>query len=98
MRFEWLIRRRKAGRQKPPVGRLRHMNARVGHFIDAALQLAPDERSAVVLALLDSLDGEDDATVARVWADEIRRHEKRLESGAARVTPWSEARARLDAL
>jgi putative addiction module component (TIGR02574 family) len=74
------------------------MNARVDHLIDEALQLAPDERSAVVVALLDSLDGEDEATVAKAWADEIRQRRDALRSGAAEALPWAEARARLNAL
>jgi len=74
------------------------MNARVEHLIDEALALAPDERSAVVLALLDSLDGEDEATVAKVWADEIRQRKDALRSGAPQAVRWVDARARLAAL
>ena len=74
------------------------MNTQVHHLIDEALALAPDERSAVVLALLDSLDGEDEASVAASWAAEIRKRKADLRSGAAQAVPWSEARARLSAL
>jgi putative addiction module component (TIGR02574 family) len=74
------------------------MNARVDHLIDEALALAPDERSAVVVALLDSLDGEDDATIGKAWADEIRQRKNALRSGAAQAVPWAEARARLSSL
>ena len=74
------------------------MNARVDHLIDEALALAPDERSAVVVALLDSLDGEDEVTIAKAWADEIRQRRDALRSGAARAVSWAEARARLNAL
>ena len=74
------------------------MNARVDHLIDEALQLAPDERSAMVVALLDSLDGDDAASAAKAWADEIRRRKADLRSGAATASPWSEARTRLSAL
>lgn len=74
------------------------MNARVDHLIDEALALAPDERSAVVVALLDSLDGEDEATIARAWADEIRQRKAALRSGATQAAPWAEVRARLVAL
>jgi len=74
------------------------MNARVDHLIDEALALAPDERSAVVLALLDSLDGDDEAAVTTAWAEEIRRRKSDLRSGAAHAVPWAEARARLNAL
>ena len=78
--------------------KLRHMNARVDHLLDEALALDPDERSALVAALLDSLDGEDEATVTKAWADEIRRRKDELRSGASSAVPWVEARARLNAL
>ena len=74
------------------------MNARVDHLIDEALALPAEERSAVALALLDSLGGEDQAAVSQAWADEIRRRKEELRSGAARAVPWSEAKARLSAL
>ena len=78
--------------------RLHRMNARVDHLIEEALQLGPDERSAMVVALLDSLDGEDEASVAKAWAEEIRRRKADLRSGAASSAPWAEVRARLGAL
>jgi putative addiction module component (TIGR02574 family) len=74
------------------------MNARVDHLIDEALALPPAERSAVALALLDSLDGEDEAAVSEAWADEIRRRKQELRSGATRAVPWEQAKARLSAL
>ena len=74
------------------------MNARVDHLIDEALALDPSERSAVVIALLDSLDGEDEASVSKAWADEIRQRKSDLRSGAAQAVPWAEAKARLSAL
>ena len=80
------------------AARLVPMNARIDHLIDEALLLAPDERSAVVLALLDSLDGEDEATVAESWANEIRQRKSELRSGAAKPVPLAEARSRLSAL
>ncbi|MEP7010913.1 MAG: addiction module protein [Acidobacteriota bacterium] len=72
------------------------MNARVDRLVDEALSLAPDERSAVVLLLMDSLDGEDSVTEA--WAAEIRKRKSDLHSGAVRAVPWDQARARLNAL
>lgn len=81
-----------------PTVRLRRMNARIDHLIDEALQLGPDERSALVVALLDSLDGEDEAGVAKAWAEEIRRRKADLRSGAASSASWAEVRARLSAL
>ena len=74
------------------------MNARVDQVMADALSLAPEERSAVVVALLDSLDGSDDTAVAEAWAEEIRRRKNDLLSGATQAVPWAEARARLSAL
>ena len=74
------------------------MNARIDHLLDEALALAVDERSALVIALLDSLEGEDEGTIGKAWADEIRRRKSALSSGATRGVPWLEARARLSAL
>ncbi|MFY7941776.1 MAG: addiction module protein [Burkholderiaceae bacterium] len=74
------------------------MNARVDHLIDEALALDPSERSAVVIALLDSLDGDDETSVAKAWLDEIRQRKHDLRSGAAQTVPWREARDRLSAL
>ena len=74
------------------------MNARVDHLLDEALALAPEERSALVLALLDSLDVEPDPTVTKAWADELRRRKADLRSGTVQPIPWAEARARLSAL
>ena len=74
------------------------MNARVDHLIDEALALPAEERSAVALALLDSLGGEDEAAVSQAWAEEVRRRRQELRSGAARAVPWEEAKARLSAL
>lgn len=74
------------------------MNARVDHLIDEALALAPDERSALVLALLDSLDGEVEDAVTKAWADEVRKRKSDLRTGATRSVPWDEAKARLSDL
>ena len=46
----------------------------------------------------DSLEGEDEATIGKAWADEIRRRKNALRSGATQAVPWPEARARLGAL
>lgn len=74
------------------------MNARIDHLIDEALALEPAERSALLLALIDSLGGEDEETVGKAWAEEIRRRKAELLSGATQAVPWHEARARLGRL
>jgi putative addiction module component (TIGR02574 family) len=74
------------------------MNAHLDHIIDGALALVPQERSAVVLALLDSLDGNDESSVTVAWAQGIRRRKDELRSEATNAVPWAEASARLNAL
>lgn len=88
----------KAAGSQGETAKLKFMNARVDHLIDEALTLDPSERSAVVVALLDSLDGDDEASVAKAWADEIRQRKTDLRSGAAQAVLLAEARARLSAL
>lgn len=39
------------------------MNSHLDHVIDEALALIPQKRSAVLLALFDSLDGDDESVV-----------------------------------
>lgn len=74
------------------------MNARVDQLLNEVLALSPEERSALVVALLDSLNGEDEGAVTKAWADEIRRRRADLRSGVASTVTWKEARARLTAL
>ena len=74
------------------------MNARVDHILDEVLSLEPDDRSFLVVALLDSLDGDDEVAVARAWASEVLERRKQLRSGEAAPVPWADAKARLNAL
>lgn len=74
------------------------MNARVDHLLDEALDLPADERSALVVALLDSLEGSDDATISDAWREELKLRRAALRSGAIQPAPWAEARARLGSL
>ncbi|MBK7001755.1 MAG: addiction module protein [Rhodoferax sp.] len=74
------------------------MNAHLDHVIDEALALIPQERSAVLLALLDSLEGSDESAVSNAWAAEIAQRKADLRSGVANAVPWAQARARLTTL
>ena len=74
------------------------MNARIDHLLDEALSLPTDDRSALVVALLDSLEGSDDASVSDAWRQEIRRRRAGLRDGTIVPVPWAEAKARLSAL
>jgi putative addiction module component (TIGR02574 family) len=74
------------------------MNDRVDHLLDEALALPADERSALVVALLDSLEGSDDATVSEAWRLEILRRKAGLRDGTMVPVPWSDAKARISSL
>ena len=74
------------------------MNARVDHLLDEALGLSTDERSALVVALLDSLEGSEDAAISDAWRQELKARQAALRAGTVKVVPWAEARARLSAL
>ena len=80
------------------TARLKFMNARIVHLLDEALFLSTDDRSALVVALLDSLEGSDDACVSDAWRQEIRRRRAGLRDGTIVPVPWAEAKARLTAL
>ena len=71
------------------------MNARVGLLLDEALDLLPEERSAVAMALIDSLEGSDDHVISEAWRTELLQRRERLRLGTVRPTPWAETRARM---
>ncbi|WP_366145209.1 addiction module protein [Accumulibacter sp.] len=73
------------------------MNAHVDHILDEALGLPPDERSALTVALLDSLEGSDDSSITEAWRQEIRARQAALRAGTVAAASWAEARARLSA-
>ena len=74
------------------------MNARVDHLLDEALGLPTDERSALVVALLDSLEGSEDAAISDAWRQELKVRQAALRAGTVKAVPWAEAKARLSAL
>jgi putative addiction module component (TIGR02574 family) len=81
-----------------PSARLSGMNARVDHLLHEALELPDDERSALVAALLDSLEGSADPSISEAWREEVRTRRKALRDGSIQATPWAQAKARLSAL
>lgn len=78
--------------------RLENMNARVDNLLDEALTLPTGERSALVAALLDSLEGSDDPGISEAWRLEIERRRAGLRDGSAVAVPWAEARAKFTSL
>lgn len=74
------------------------MNARVDHVLDEVLALPADERSAVAVALLDSLEEADSASISDAWRAEVKRRRDELRSGVVRAVPWTEVKQRLGSL
>lgn len=74
------------------------MNARVDHLLDEVLGLPVEERSALAVALLDSLETADAATVSELWRAEVNRRRAELRAGRVQAAPWVEARQRLSSL
>jgi putative addiction module component (TIGR02574 family) len=74
------------------------MNARVDHILNEALALAAEERSALVVALLESLETSADPKISDAWREEIHGRRTALRVGATQPVPWSDARARLHSL
>ena len=65
-------------------------------LLEAAMKLPPEERAALAVKLIESLDGNalnEDAEAA--WAAEIERRVQEIKAGTARTIPWKEARARI---
>jgi putative addiction module component (TIGR02574 family) len=75
-----------------PGARLSCMNARVDHLLHEALELPDDERSALVAALLDSLEGSADPSISEAWREELRTRRKALRDGSIQATPWTSAK------
>lgn len=74
------------------------MNDRVDHLLEDALRLSAEERSAVAAALIDSLEGAEEPSVAEAWRAELLRRRDALRGGEIAAAPWNEVRARLGAL
>ena len=51
-----------------------------------------------MVALIDSLDGDEEAATTKAWADEVRKRKAELRSGEVEAQPWDAVRARLSAL
>lgn len=74
------------------------MNDHMDHLLDEVLELAAEDRSAVAIALIDSLEGGNHQAISEAWRSELLLRRDRLRSGAVKAAPWAEARARLTRL
>jgi len=61
-------------------------------IIEEALKLPIEARAALAGSLIESLDEVVDENVEAAWADEIACRIEDLDSGKAKVIPWSKAR------
>ena len=86
----------------PPPGtsgaRLAPMSARVDHLLDEVLALPVEERSALTVALLDSLETADAAKLSDMWRVEVNRRRTELRAGRVQAASWAEVRQRLSSL
>ena len=75
------------------------MNARMDQLFDEARLLAPEERSQLALALLDSVEGEthNEASVEQAWMVEAHHRLDSLAQGSLCMVPWEQAKARIAA-
>jgi putative addiction module component (TIGR02574 family) len=80
------------------AGKFPTVNTRVYQILDEALGLARVERSALVVALLESLEGGEDPVISEAWGLEIRRRRLALQAGTTAPAAWSDAKARLRSL
>ena len=64
-------------------------------ILEEALKLPIEARAALAGSLLESLDEVVDENVEATWADEIARRIEDLNTGKAKMVPWSEARRRI---
>lgn len=85
-------------RQLGETARVGFVNTRVDHLLEDALSLTAEERSAVAAALIDSLEGAEEASVPQAWRTELLRRRDALRSGRSAGMPWTDLRARLGAL
>jgi putative addiction module component (TIGR02574 family) len=71
------------------------MNARADLLLEEILELPAADRSAVVVALIDSLEEGEKSAISDAWRAELLRRREALRSGAVKAVPWAEARARM---
>jgi putative addiction module component (TIGR02574 family) len=73
------------------------MSPEVADLLKRALALPPDERTALVNTLLDSLEDADESVQA-AWDEEVARRMQDLQAGKAVTVPWEELHQELLAM
>lgn len=67
-----------------------------GKVVAEALTLRPRDRAAIIVELLESLDGDPDTDVSAAWDAEIKRRVDQVRDGSVEGDALSEAIAELD--
>lgn len=67
--------------QAPGRGRLSLMGAEARRILESAMALSEEERAALAVELLATLDGEADPGAERAWVEEITRRAERARAG-----------------
>lgn len=73
------------------------MENEAAELLARALRLPKEARAALADSLLESLDTEVDENAQEAWRLEIRRRLAEIDSGAVDLSPWPDARKRLEA-
>ncbi len=68
------------------------MKNETSELLEKALKLPAEARAALAGSLIESLDETIDEDAEAVWADEIARRIRDLDSGKTKTIPWSKAR------
>jgi putative addiction module component (TIGR02574 family) len=68
------------------------MGPKAQKVLEAALELPENERTDVLGALIESLDGVPEEGVEEAWSAEIKRRIDEVESGAVKTIPWDQVK------
>jgi putative addiction module component (TIGR02574 family) len=71
------------------------MSRNVEEIFREVSDLPETERAELTGMLIDSLEGDRDASVEAAWAEEIERRVWQIDSGEVKTIPWEEVRAKL---
>ena len=73
------------------------MSAAAKEILEATLKLDAKERARIAHEIIVSLDEEPaEEGVEQAWEDELARRADEVDSGAAKLEPWSKVRQELD--
>jgi hypothetical protein len=70
------------------------MTPEVSKLLEQALSFSVEEQEALAESLISNLGGKVDEAVLVAWDDEIKKRVSELDSGKAKIVPWTEVRQR----